>query len=74
MGTKRLLESARTHITWDVFKMAFYEKYFLTSMRTAKELEFMRLQQGNMNVAEYIAKFEERSKFSTIYQQNPGEG
>ena len=30
----------------------------------------MRLQQGNMGVLEYIAKFEELFMFSTIYQRN----
>ena len=54
--------------------MAFYEKYFPVSMRNAKELEFMRLQQGNMSAAEYTAKFEELCKFSIIYQRNPHEG
>ena len=53
--------------------MHFYEKYFLDSIRNVKELEFMSLHQGSMNVAEYTAKFEELSKFSTIYQGNPDE-
>ena len=42
-------------------------------MRNAKELEFMSLRQGTMNVVEYTAKFEEPCKFSTIYQGNPDE-
>ena len=33
----------------------------------------MSLRQGTMNVAEYIAKFEELHKFSTTYQRNPDE-
>ena len=53
--------------------MHFYEKYFPSSVRNAKELEFMSLRQGTMNVAEYTAKFEEQCKFSTIYQRNPDE-
>ena len=47
--------------------MHFYEKYFPASMRNAKELEFMNLRQGTMNVAEYTVKFEELCKLSTIY-------
>ena len=43
----------------------FYEKYFPASKRNAKELEFMRLQQGNMSLSEYTAKFDELCKFST---------
>ena len=35
-----------------------------------KDLESMKLQQGNMSITEYIAKFEELCKFSIIYQRN----
>ena len=70
MGTKWLLEGAQTHITWDVFKMHFYKKYFPASVRNAKELEFMNLRQGTLNVVEYTTKFEELYKFSTIYQRD----
>ena len=73
VGMKRLLEHAQASISWEVFKNVFYEKYFPASVRNAKELEFMRLQQGNMGVSKYAAKFEELCKFSTIYQHNPDE-
>ena len=66
-GVKRLLEGSQTEITKDVFKEAFYQKYFLASVRNAKESEFMQLHQGNSSVSEYITKFEELCKFSTIY-------
>ena len=69
VGTKRLFEGAQAHMTWDVLKMHFYEKYFLDSVKNAKELEFMSLHQGTMNVAEYTAKFKELCKFSTIYNR-----
>ena len=72
-NTKSLLESVGTHINWEVFKVAFYVKYFLISVRYAKELEFMQLRQGGKSIAEYTAKFEELHKFSTIYQGNPNE-
>ena len=72
-GLKRLLEESQADITWEVFKDAFYQKYFPASVRNAKELEFMQLRQGGRNVLEYIAKVEELCKFSTIYQQNPDE-
>ncbi|XP_027343014.1 uncharacterized protein LOC113855579 [Abrus precatorius] len=48
-------------------------KYFRASVRNAKELEFMQLHQENSSISEYIAKFEELCKFSTIYQKNPNE-
>ena len=40
-GIKRLLEGSQTNITWEVFKEAFYQKYFPASIWNAKELEFM---------------------------------
>ena len=45
----------------------FYQKYFPASLRNTKH---MQLRQGSRSVSEYIAKFEELCKFSTIYQWN----
>ena len=73
IGIKRLLEGSQTNITWEVVKEAFYQKYFPVSIWDAKELEFMQLQQGGRSALEYIAKFEELCKFSTIYRRNPDE-
>ena len=42
-GVRWLLEESQTKITWDVFRNAFYQKYFPASVRNAKELEFMQL-------------------------------
>ena len=67
------MENDGTPINWEVFKMAFYEKYFPASDRNAKELEFLQLSQGGKSIAEYTTKFEELCKFSTIYQGNPNE-
>ena len=53
--------------------MAFYKKYFPTSFRNAKELEFMQLRQGGKSIVEFTAKVKELCKFSTIYQGNPNE-
>ena len=72
-GVKRLLEDSQMEITQDVFKEAFYQKYFPAFVRNAKELEFLQLRQGGRSVLEYIPKFEELCKFSTIYQRNPNE-
>lgn len=66
-GVKRLLEDSQMKITWDVFKEAFYHKYFPASIQNAKELEFLQFRQGGRNASEYVAKFEELCKFSTIY-------
>ena len=70
---KQLLKGSQTHISWEVFKNVFYQKYFPTLMQNAKELEFKQLCQEGRSVSEYITKFEELCKFSTIYQRNPDE-
>ncbi|KAL4343919.1 hypothetical protein AHAS_Ahas11G0126500 [Arachis hypogaea] len=50
---------------------AFYKKYFHKPIREARELEFLRLKQGSMTVAEYTSKFEELCRFSKISQGAP---
>jgi hypothetical protein len=45
------------------FKTEFLRKYFLEDLRTKKEVEFLNLKQENRLVAEYVAKFEELSRF-----------
>ncbi|RVW93540.1 Retrovirus-related Pol polyprotein from transposon 17.6 [Vitis vinifera] len=61
--TKRLLED-QGPITWRQFREAFYKKYFPDSVRRQKVGEFIRLEQGDMTVAQYEAKFTDLSRFS----------
>ncbi|RVW20291.1 Retrovirus-related Pol polyprotein from transposon 17.6 [Vitis vinifera] len=61
--TRRLLED-QGPITWRQFREAFYKKYFPDSVRRQKVGEFIRLEQGDMTVAQYEAKFTELSRFS----------
>ncbi|RVW57618.1 Transposon Tf2-11 polyprotein [Vitis vinifera] len=61
--TRRLLED-QGPITWRQFREAFYKKYFPDSVRPQKVGEFIRLEQGDMTVAQYEAKFTELSRFS----------
>ncbi|XP_015954818.1 uncharacterized protein LOC107479186 [Arachis duranensis] len=65
------LVGKNTEVPWDVFRTAFYKKYFPESAREAKEIELMQLKQGSMSVAEYINKFEELSRFSRVCQGDP---
>ena len=44
IGARRLLEGSQTNKTQEMFKEAFYQKYFPASIRNIKELEFMQLQ------------------------------
>ncbi|XP_058741299.1 uncharacterized protein LOC131613667 [Vicia villosa] len=57
------LEAAGTAIIGDNFKKAFLDKYFPTYVCNRKEKEFLELGQGNMFVADYVAKFEELFRF-----------
>nr|CAN81227.1 hypothetical protein VITISV_038888 [Vitis vinifera] len=61
--TKRLLED-QGPIVWSQFREAFYKKYFPDSVRQQKVGEFVRLEQRNLTVAQYEAKFTELSCFS----------
>nr|UBX54593.1 transposon Ty3-I Gag-Pol polyprotein [Lupinus angustifolius] len=46
----------------DAFKDSFLQKYFPADMKTKKEMEFLRLQQGNMSVGQYAAVFEDLAR------------
>ena len=61
--TKRLLEDQGL-IVWRQFKEAFYKKYFPDSVRQQKVGEFVRLEQRDLTVDQYEAKFTELSRFS----------
>ena len=61
--TKRLLEDLGP-IIWRQFKDAFYKKYFPDSVRRQKVREFVRLEQRDLIVAQYEAKFTELSRFA----------
>ncbi|XP_057755721.1 uncharacterized protein LOC130974900 [Arachis stenosperma] len=72
-GARRLLEDARTDISWATFKEAFYKKYFSLSVRESKEIEFLQLRQDRMSITEYIEKFERLCKFFAMYKANSDE-
>ncbi|GAU32901.1 hypothetical protein TSUD_393220 [Trifolium subterraneum] len=54
-------------ITWEMFKREFFNKYFPADVKNKTVVEFMKLEQGNMSVAEYAAKFESLCAFSPHY-------
>ncbi|XP_024028694.1 uncharacterized protein LOC112093783 [Morus notabilis] len=51
-------------MTWEQFETLFNEQYFPQSNREQKALEFMTLQQGDMMIREYEAKFNDLSRFA----------
>ncbi|GAU10407.1 hypothetical protein TSUD_417730 [Trifolium subterraneum] len=60
-------------ITWEMFKREFFNKYFTADVKNKKVVEFMKLEQGNMSVAEYAAKFESLCAFSPHYNSPEAE-
>ncbi|XP_058099827.1 uncharacterized protein LOC131244199 [Magnolia sinica] len=49
--------------TWAGFRAKFLEKYFPRSCRSTKIAQFLKLEQGNMTVPHYEAKFDELSRY-----------
>ncbi|KAA0035438.1 pol protein [Cucumis melo var. makuwa] len=63
-STKRMLGGDDNQMTCKQFEENFYAKFFFTSLRDAKQREFLNLQQGNMTVEQYNAEFDMLSHFA----------
>ncbi|KAF1894750.1 hypothetical protein Lal_00021043 [Lupinus albus] len=61
--TRRKMETERHLVSWNTFKAKFLHKYFPADLKRQKKMEFLKLEQGNMSVGEYAAKFEELARF-----------
>ncbi|XP_012838034.1 PREDICTED: uncharacterized protein LOC105958576 [Erythranthe guttata] len=46
------------NLSWQAFKVQFFEKYFSKDVRANKLKEFMELRQGDLPMTEYIRLFE----------------
>ncbi|XP_073137042.1 uncharacterized protein [Henckelia pumila] len=64
IATRRALEHRGTIITWSVLKTAFYQQFFPMYYRKEKGAEFSSLQQGQLNIEQYVAKFTSLLKFA----------
>ncbi|XP_057972696.1 uncharacterized protein LOC131160832 [Malania oleifera] len=53
-------------LMWARFKDIFFEWYFLTTVKNAKMEEFISLEQGQLSVQQYVAKFQELSHFASF--------
>ncbi|XP_020205583.1 uncharacterized protein LOC109790769 [Cajanus cajan] len=62
-GAQAMMEARGEVVNLENFKKVFLEKYFPDSTRNAKEVEFLRLQQGNMSVQEYVVKFKHLARY-----------
>lgn len=68
------MEDEGTEVTWAVLRINFQERYFLEDVHSKKELEFLRMNKGNLTNAEYAAKFKEVVKFCPHYNSATAEG
>ncbi|XP_028119520.1 uncharacterized protein LOC114317028 [Camellia sinensis] len=62
-----------TNMSWNQFKELFLNKYFPSTVRRERVREFQNLEQGNMTVTQYAAKFEELARYATTYVANDEE-
>ena len=58
-------------VTWDVFKEAFIDRFFLMEKREAKVVEFINLRQGGISVLEYSLKFTQLLKYAPSFVTDP---
>jgi len=70
-NTQRSLTTLGAPITRDEFKEVFLENYFPHSIHIQKEIKFLQIRQGEMTVAEYLAKFESLARFTHYLKDNP---
>ncbi|GAU44594.1 hypothetical protein TSUD_187840 [Trifolium subterraneum] len=60
-------ENKLTLGTYEMFKRDFFTKYFPADVMNKKVVEFMKLEQGSMSVADYAEKFDSLCVFSPHY-------
>jgi hypothetical protein len=72
-GAKERMVDLETPLIWDNFKVTFLQKYFPQNIRNQKEAEFLQLTQGDLSIGQYVAKFEELSRFSRYLQHQVDE-
>ncbi|XP_028069699.1 uncharacterized protein LOC114272237 [Camellia sinensis] len=57
-------------LSWNQFRELFQNKYFPNTICRERVKEFQNLEQGNMTVTQYAAKFEELARYATRYVAN----
>ncbi|XP_073121416.1 uncharacterized protein [Henckelia pumila] len=70
MSMKRAMENRGTVVNWNLFKIEFYKRFFPVSYRKDKVAEFSTLKQGNLNIEEYVAKFDSLLRFTPHIADN----
>ncbi|KAG5516046.1 hypothetical protein RHGRI_036930 [Rhododendron griersonianum] len=59
------IKESEPNVKWDRFKEVFNAMYFPPSVKEQMIVEFLNLQQDNMTVTEYAARFTRLSRFAT---------
>lgn len=62
-----MLDVVAEVVTWAIFRREFLRKYSPEDVLGKKEIDFMKLNQGNLSVTEYVARFVEPVKFYPHY-------
>ncbi|KAJ4979705.1 hypothetical protein NE237_010485 [Protea cynaroides] len=66
-STRAYLENQYSLVDWEVFKAAFFDKYFPKSFRDQMEREFLNLRQGSVGpVDAYRQRYEELFFFAPV--------
>ncbi|XP_028081778.1 uncharacterized protein LOC114283146 [Camellia sinensis] len=60
-------------LSWNQFRELFLNKYFPNTVRRERVKEFQNLEQGNMTVTQYAAKFEELARYAIRFVANDKE-
>ncbi|XP_073132179.1 uncharacterized protein [Henckelia pumila] len=68
--TKKAIENQGTTITRNIFKSEFYKRFFPVTYRKDKVAEFANLRQGNMNIEDYVTKFDSLLSFAPHFANN----
>ncbi|KAJ4950710.1 hypothetical protein NE237_027542 [Protea cynaroides] len=68
-STRAYLENKYTLVDWEVFKRAFFDKYFPKSFRDQMKREFLNLQQSQSTVDAYQQRYEELFFFAPASMQ-----
>ncbi|KAJ4943956.1 hypothetical protein NE237_005596 [Protea cynaroides] len=68
-STRAYLETKHAQVDWEVFKVAFFDKYFPKSFRDQMEKEFLNLQQSQSTVDGYQQRYEELFFFAAASMQ-----
>jgi hypothetical protein len=63
-NSRKVLLRNETEITWELFNVEYHRRFFPRAQRQLRAIEFQNLDQGNMIVEQYYARFMELAKFT----------